>query len=149
MTDQDAALVARLREMANEGRQWKLPRVEVEQELVEEAVARIEALTAERDELRGWHRAALIASAPYVTEHNNPDEWQTQQTEALVRIFDRATAAEAALAERDKDAERYRFMRGEGPEVMALWKQATLDMSMTLTVLDAAIDAALRASAKD
>lgn len=175
------ALIARLNEIANEGRQWKLPRVEVAQELVEQAAAALAAqalriggyqgsrdyaidmiaaaLGIEADKIRAVEYYARLASEKIAAQARELEQARADialrdsKADILGRLLKgeayRAEKAEAALAERDKDAERYRFMRGEGPEVMALWKQATLDMSMTLTVLDAAIDAALRASAKD
>jgi hypothetical protein len=63
--------------------------------------------------------------------------------------LDRATKAEAALAERDKDAERYRRLRDEkGSRVRICTFEHGPAIVITGDEADAAIDAALAAQAK-
>lgn len=55
--------------------------------------------------------------------------------------------AAEALEQSVTDAERYRFLRGEGPEVSEVWHVAFKDTSITLEVLDRLIDRVLTTQA--
>lgn len=60
---------------------------------IERAAAALAALAQRIAELEGWHRAALVASGPNVTEINDPQVWQEQQVTAMTDLVERAEAA--------------------------------------------------------
>jgi hypothetical protein len=93
-----------------------------------------------------------------VAELRAENERKDTQIQDLVNAASKATdgprlaleldAAEAALAECRKDAARYRWLRGESQEVAEFWWVATRDKSITLELMDAAIDLALAKQAE-
>jgi len=127
-----------------------------------EAAARIAALTAELAELDPppEHCGCREAQCPHLPIRKQSRKELGEHWRKMIALErGRATKAEAALAERDKDAERYRWLREASlrrtPEhdyyaKIDRWSVSVenggIGHSFCMEKLDAAIDAAIRES---
>lgn len=91
-------------------------------------------------------RAAQDAIAALTKDRNEWRESAAGYGSDAEQARDRIVTLESALAACRGDAERYRWLRGESQAVADFWWDAARESSMTLELMDAAIDAAIRAS---
>ena len=115
-----------------------------------------------RDARKVKDKAAIESACRYIEQNIAPRKcdsdavsncWRCNSVYLAKRMREilatKQTAPKAEQSSADaEDAARYRWLRGEGPEVQALWVKAVNDTSLVLEALDREIDAARDAQGK-